>query len=100
MKTCFSIYLKLNNSKSQAKPRIIQNSKLKIPNSGVTHPFVFCLFFPFMGACYAQTKGFTLGRRELVLVRPNVKPFCLNSIEFAPISGLWSKVFVKALTND
>ena len=37
--------------------------------------FVFSLFFPFMGACCAQIKGFTLGCRELVLVRPNVKPF-------------------------
>ena len=35
----------------------------------------FSLFFPIMGACYAQIKGFTLGCRELVLVRPNVKPF-------------------------
>ena len=35
----------------------------------------FSLFFPIMGACCAQIKGFTLGRRELVLVRPNVKPF-------------------------
>ena len=35
----------------------------------------FSLFFPFMGACCAQIKGFTLGCRELVLVRPNVKPF-------------------------
>ena len=35
----------------------------------------FSLFFPLMGACCAQIKGFTLGRRELVLVRPNVKPF-------------------------
>ena len=50
-----------------------------------------------MGACCAQIKGFTLGCRELVLVRPNVKPFYLNPIGFAPISGLWIKVFVKAL---
>ena len=35
----------------------------------------FLLVFPFMGACCAQIKGFTLGWRELVLVRPNVKPF-------------------------
>ena len=35
----------------------------------------FSLFFPVMGACCAQIKGFTLVRRELVLVRPNVKPF-------------------------
>ena len=35
----------------------------------------FSLFFPLMGACCAQIKGFTLGCRELVLVRPNVKPF-------------------------
>ena len=35
----------------------------------------FSLFFPIMGACCAQIKGFTLGCRELVLVRPNVKPF-------------------------
>ena len=35
--------------------------------------FVFFLFFPLVGACCAQIKG------------------------FAPISGLWSKVFVKAL---
>ncbi len=35
----------------------------------------FCLFFPLMGACCAQTKGFTSGCRELVLVRPDVKPF-------------------------
>ena len=41
-------------------------------------PFLcFSLFFPLMGACSAQIKGFTLGRRELVLVRPNVKPFIL-----------------------
>ena len=26
------------------------------------------MFFPIMGACCAQIKGFTLGRRELVLV--------------------------------
>ena len=32
-----------------------------------------------MGACYAQIKGFTLG--------------------FAPISGMWIKVFVKAQPN-
>ena len=37
--------------------------------------FVFFFVFPFMGACCAQIKGFTLGCRELVLVRPNVKPF-------------------------
>ena len=36
---------------------------------------VFLYVFPIMGACCAQIKGFTLGRRELVLVRPNVKPF-------------------------
>ena len=35
----------------------------------------FSLFFPLMGACFAQIKGFTLGCQELVLVRPNVKPF-------------------------
>ena len=29
---------KLNNSKSQAKPRIIQNSKFKIPNSSAVPP--------------------------------------------------------------
>ena len=42
---------------------------------GRNHPFVFSLFFPIMGACCAQIKDFTLGCRELVLVRPNVKPF-------------------------
>ena len=36
---------------------------------------VFLYVFPIMGACCAQIKGFTLGCRELVLVRPNVKPF-------------------------
>ena len=36
---------------------------------------VFLSVFPIMGACCAQIKGFTLGCRELVLVRPNVKPF-------------------------
>ena len=36
---------------------------------------VFLYVFPIMGACCAQIKGFTLGWRELVLVRPNVKPF-------------------------
>ena len=36
---------------------------------------VFLYVFPLMGACCAQIKGFTLGCRELVLVRPNVKPF-------------------------
>ena len=40
------------------------------------HVFLcFYMFFPLMGACCAQIKGFTLGCRELVLVRPNVKPF-------------------------
>ena len=38
---------------------------------------VFLYVFPLMGACCAQIKGFTLG--------------------FAPISGMWSQVFVKAL---
>ena len=37
--------------------------------------FVFFFVFPFIGACCAQIKGFTLGCREQVLVRPNVKPF-------------------------
>ena len=46
---------------------------------------MFLLVFPIMGACCAQIKGFTLGCRELVLVRPNVKPFYLNPIGFAPI---------------
>ena len=54
-------------------------SKLKIPNSkfGWQLPaaIVFFFVFPLMGACCAQIKGFTLGCRELVLVRPNVKPF-------------------------
>ena len=36
---------------------------------------VFLLVFPIVGACCAQLKGFTLGCRELVLVRPNVKSF-------------------------
>ncbi len=36
---------------------------------------VFLYVFQIMGACCAQIKGFTLGCRELVLVRPNVKPF-------------------------
>ena len=49
-----------------------------------------------MGACCAQIKGFTLGCREVVLV----KAFYLNPIGFAPISGLWRKVFVKALPNN
>ena len=49
-------------------------SKHKVSDGG-SHPFVFSLFFPLMGACCAQIKGFTLGCRELVLVRPNVKPF-------------------------
>ena len=31
--------------------------------------------FPLIGACCAQIKGFTLGCREQVLVRHNVKPF-------------------------
>ena len=38
-----------------------------------------------MGACCAQIKGFTLGCRELVLVRPNVKPFICA--QHAPIIG-------------
>ena len=58
----------------------------------------FSLFFPIMGACCAQIKGFTLGCRELVLVRPNVKSFICA--QHAPISGLWIKVFVKALPNQ
>ncbi|OZT03781.1 hypothetical protein CHL74_08445 [Prevotella sp. 885] len=37
--------------------------------------FVFFWFFPLVGACCAQIKGFALGCREPVLVRPNVKPF-------------------------
>ena len=67
----------MNNSKSQAKPRIIPNSKFKTHNSGDMSPdnLVFLYVFPIMGACCAQIKGFTLGCRELVLVRPNVKPF-------------------------
>ena len=43
----------------------------------VSSPAFLCfyLFFPLMGACCAQTKGFTSGCRELVLVGPDVKPF-------------------------
>ena len=43
----------------------------------VSSPVFLCfyMFFPLMGACCAQTKGFTSGCRELVLVRPDVKPF-------------------------
>ncbi len=43
----------------------------------VSSPVFLCfyLFFPLMGACCAQIKGFTSGCRELVLVRPNVKSF-------------------------
>ena len=40
-KTCFSVKTansKLNNSKSQAKPRIIPNSKFIIHNSGDMSP--------------------------------------------------------------
>ena len=67
----------MNNSKSQAKPRIIPNSKFKTHNSGDMSPdnLVFLYVFPIMGACCAQIKGFTLGCRELVFVRPNVKHF-------------------------
>ena len=40
-------------------------------------PATLCFdrFSPLMGACCAQIKGFTSGCRELVLVRPDVKPF-------------------------
>ena len=52
----------------------IPNSKLLIRMAAAVR-LCFSLFFPIMGACCAQIKGFTLGCRELVLVRPNVKPF-------------------------
>ena len=47
-----------------------------------------------MGACCAQLKGFTLGCRELVLVRPNVKPF--SCAQHAPIIGYVDKGFCKS----
>ena len=55
----------------------------------------FYLFFPLMGACCAQTKGFTLGLTRTSSRQPNVKPFVCA--QHAPISGLWMNVFVKAL---
>ena len=48
-----------------------QISLVLIPSASLCFLYVF----PIMGACCAQIKGFTLGCRELVLVRPNVKPF-------------------------
>ncbi len=46
-----------------------------IYNLSYIYSLCFEWFFPILGACCAQIKGFTLGCRELVLVRPNVKPF-------------------------
>jgi len=67
-----------NDIMSDAKASLCQqkekHKKHKVAD-GRNHQFVFSLFFPIMGACCAQIKGFTLGCREQVLVRPNVKPF-------------------------
>ena len=43
----------------------------------VSFPVFLCfyMFFRLWVRAMAQIKGFTLGCRELVLVRPNVKPF-------------------------
>ena len=52
-----------------------KTQKFLIRTAGAVRYLVFLYVFPIMGACCAQIKGFTLGRRELVLVRPNVKHF-------------------------
>ena len=69
----------LNNSKSQAKPRIIQNSKFKIPNSSALPPKTIFAFLTLNTASSAHNKIF--GAKFLSFERLEI--MCLYTVCYA-----------------